>query len=633
MQRTPRASSPRRPLRRTFSAALVLLLATTGLALVGVSASAAEPPPPTIRLEIGQGGPQVRSDAWNNGDTSVTVEAGGATVVADVSGGGFVVPLASAPATDSLVRVTGSPSGQLKDIVVPPLAITEFDVPGGLVLGNGGPAPWTDVQVNLGNQWTGPTPPTTASVDTRTGAWTAEVGVAAFDLRSGFLGTTASQTDADGDMVRYGAPVPNPVVDVWDSHGVALHGWTPGSTVTITLESPGTGSFSWDVTVDQDGEYWDVPPQAPWDIVLPGWIASATGPVDMRESGTITKTIVVPAPFPFPEMDGVMVSDTVLGTLSATTIGPGGIVNVSPTCPDLTVPNRQVETDPGTGYFEVWIDQPPEPNRGFGQCSQPPVGVGYKLSDLDGDQFGANWQVDPQPSVTADSPLWDGQQFRVEGTGFDLMMVQLQQCELLGDVTGRCDPSTETLVNPYPATQGSDWPLYGARFEEDTYTAKRYLEFGNGAGIDCAAEPESCAVLVTEPQREGVDAFAPLTYYRPVDLTLTASTKGTVSTVTGTATVKGTITASEPAWVHLSGELRQRLGRTRVVVGSFDTWVYVEQADQPTPWEVPVAPYTGQAFGSGFAELTVNADLGDEGPSWGSTTQIVKLSSTKVPRR
>jgi hypothetical protein len=320
------------------------------------------------------------------------------------------------------------------------------------------------------------------------------------------------------------------------------------------------------------------------------------------------------------------------GELTSTTIGAGSIVNVSPTCPDLTTPWREAETD-ASGYFAMNFAVNPPQDHGDGLCSEPPVAYGYDVRDLDGDNFSTNWQVAPDPSVTAESPLWDGQQFEVAGTGFDLMMVQLQQCELVGGQVGRCDPSTAVLLNPYPAAEGNSWPLYGARFEAYNYTAKRFLDLGSGEGVDCAAEPESCAVLVTEPQREGVSAYAPLTYHRTVDLSVTASAKGTVSAVTGAATLTGTVSASEPTWVHLYGTLVQRFGRTRVVRGDFDSWVYVGEAGAATPWSVRVDAYTGQAFGSGFAEVTVSADLGDDGPSWAQTTRTVKLSAAKVSRR
>lgn len=625
MPRSTRATTTR-GLTRALHGALSLLLALTAVAWVG-TAPASAAAAGWINVWTGNFEKFVAGQDWTL-DDHVAVSVGG--VLVSTTGvnemNQFRVDLPTAPSVGVTVRAVGQESGTTKEVVVPPLTITEWDVPGGQVLGTGGQAPWSAVEVNLGNQFAPPSPPTSASVGSD-GTWTADVGASAFDLRTS-LGTAVHQIDTDGDFVSYGAQVPNPVVDVWDSHGVALHGWVPGSTVTLTLSNPADGgsSFSWDVGIDGNGEFWDVPPESPWDVVMPGWTASATGPVQMRESDTITKSIVVPEPFPFPEVDGFKVSDTIAGTLTATTIGAGSIVNVSPSCDGANV-NRELETD-GVGYFEVFVNEDPPPDGGFGKCSTEPVGLGYDVMDLDGDHFGANWQVTPQPSVTADSPLWDGQEFMVEGTGFDLMVVRLLQCELVGGSPGRCDPATAKLVNPYP---GDSWPADGAQFQEYQYVAKQYLEL-DGDVVDCGAEPESCAVVVTEPQREGVVGWAPLTYYRVIDLQLTASAKGTVSTVTGNATVTGTVAASEPTWVHLSGELRQRFGRTRVVVGGFDTWVYVEEGGVATPWSLKVAPSTGQAFGSGFAELTVSADLGDEGPSWASTTVTVKLNAPKPKR-
>ena len=625
MQRSTLASTTR-GLTRALHGALSLLLALTAVAWVG-TAPASAVTSGWINVQTGLLETFVSGQDWNLDDHVAVSVDGALASTADVNAmNQFRVDLPTPPAVGVAVRAVGQESGTVKEVVVPPLTITEWDVPGGQVLGTGGQAPWSAVEVNLGNQFTPPSPPTSASVGADS-TWSADVGVAAFDLRA-HLGTAVHQIDSDGDFVSYGAPVPNPVVDVWDSHGVALHGWTPGSTVTITLSNPADGSsFSWAVEVDQDGEYWDVPPESPWDVVMPGWTASATGPVLGRESDTITKSIVVPDPFPFPEIDSFKVSDTIAGTLTNTTIGAGSIVNVSPACDGANV-NREIETD-GAGYFEVFVNEDPPPyGGGFGTCSSEPVSLGYDVMDLDGDHFGANWQVTPEPAVTAAGPLWDGQELTVEGTGFDLMAVRLLQCELVDGVPGRCDPSTEKLVNPYP---GENWPADGAQFQEYQYVAKQFLEL-DGDVVDCGVAPESCAVVVTEPQREGVVGWAPLTYYRVIDLQVTASARGTVSTVTGNATVSGTVSASEPTWVHLSGELRQRFGRTRVVVGGFDSWVYVEEAGVATSWTLKVTPATGQAFGSGFAELTVNADLGDEGPSWAGTTVTVKLNAPKPKR-
>ena len=66
-----------------------------------------------------------------------------------------------------------------------------------------------------------------------------------------------------------------------------------------------------------------------------------------------------------------------------------------------------------------------------------------------------------------------------------------------------------------------------------------------------------------------------------------------MSTVSGNATVSGVLSASQTGDVHVYGEVRQRLGRTRVVVGGFDVWVSVDVAAAMVPWEAVAVPWAG----------------------------------------
>lgn len=72
---------------------------------------------------------------------------------------------------------------------------------------------------------------------------------------------------------------------------------------------------------------------------------------------------------------------------------------------------------------------------------------------------------------------------------------------------------------------------------------------------------------------------------------------GTVDPRTGIATITGRVTCSEPAWVQLSGELRQRVGR-QVIDGSYVNFV---QCDGETPWSATVEG--DGIFGGGWAQV------------------------------
>jgi hypothetical protein len=313
------------------------------------------------------------------------------------------------------------------------------------------------------------------------------------------------------------------------------------------------------------------------------------------------------------------------------TVGPGSQAQVIAWCEggsqDGTT--RFAMTDPTTGYFSLDMSVWPLPDGDFGgQCSGPIQNVLYRLYDSDGDMWQVWWApvIDPQLDVYADM-VNDGDWVEVAGRGWDLNTVSLVQCKTdFGPPVfpEGCDWGTrnDLLANP-----GENWPFDLAGFETGT-PVKAVLDTELGP-VDCTTT--SCALVAFEPWRpEAPMSWAGLTFAPNIDVT--AGLKGTVSTVTGAATVSGTVTATAPIDVVISGELRQRLGRTRVVVGWFQISVTVEEAGAPVYWEAVVNPQSGQAFGSGKAGLTVFADLGYENSPSDMDAVTVSLTTAKKRR-
>jgi hypothetical protein len=72
---------------------------------------------------------------------------------------------------------------------------------------------------------------------------------------------------------------------------------------------------------------------------------------------------------------------------------------------------------------------------------------------------------------------------------------------------------------------------------------------------------------------------------------------------TGEATVRGTATCNQPAWVDLWGNLRQTVGRLFTISGDF--WQSFE-CNGVTPWKATLTPYSGK-FAGGRANASVFA--------------------------
>lgn len=587
----------------------------------GVPALALPPAPsPYIEAYINPQQQMIFGHDW--ADLSVDVSVNGSTV-----GTGVTFPFITALAPGDQILVTGNPSGVTAALLVAEHTLTAVNLASDTAAGTATPDPVGEFAI-----WaTEPSSPRlTPTFNAADHTWAIDFGAASYDLRQG-PALQLRQADAEGDATVTLFPIPNPMVELWDTHGVAASGWQPDSPLTLTIDDPTDGQppMEWGVTTRPDGTYWDAMP-AGWDPLLPGWIATATGYVPYF--GTITKTLTVPDPIFVPDFNGWVVSGAVDGVLTDQDVGRGSQINVIAWCEGGTQQGttRSATTDPVTGTFSLDMSvYPPPPGGGFGeQCTGPIQNVLYRLYDADADMWQAWWQpsIDPQVEVLAEF-VDDGQWVDVAGRGWDLTTVSLVQCKTdFGPPVfpEGCDWGTLTQVLSSP---GGNWPYDTAGFEAG-FWPQAVIDTGSEQ-VDCTAT--SCAVVGFEPWRPDAPmAWAGLNFAPNVDVT--AGVKGTVSNVTGSATISGTVTASAPTDVRISGELRQRLGRTRVVVGWFEVWVYVDEPGTAVSWTAVVDPQTGQAFGSGKGGLTVFADLGYEGSPSDQDAVTVSLSIVRKQR-
>lgn len=635
----------------TVGKVLMVLMLAIGLAgLVAPPASAYSGPYPIIQVAVSEGPDQIIGWGWSE-DDNVTITRIRESVSTPVA----TVPLGTALwgpdsfqyftsgdvlAFGDTVTVTGDTSsyGRLVTVV---LDITHFDVANATLSGVKGRESdgWGPVRVNTGTMFSGGTAEEIIPADDLTTWETTTLDSTYFALMAG-TGASAWQFDPDGDTLQVTRQVPNPEIRI-EGHGVSMRGWMRNSTLQVSLDTDADHSGGWPyqytVTTDSNGNYCCQPaPDAAWQVMQPGWTARVVGSYPERDAGTVTKEVQF-ADLPIPTVSGNVISGLVPGPLTATTVGRGSLVEAMATCPSMgTNPvNRSDLADESTGGYTVDFGAVATQPWGWGgPCTDLLYYYGANVNDLDGDEVHFNWFVDSKfdathPSLTADSPVTDGAEFGIEGTGWDLTAMRIQQCAMDGDVVGECDPTTTQFVTSYPDT---GWPTGMARLDPSVY-AKQVLELSGGT-VDCAEAPGTCAVKVTEAYRPDISAFAPLTYEVPywVDLGVTVDPAGTIVKASGAAVLSGTVSASESTGVHLYGELYQRLGR-KVVSGGFDMWVYVEDPAQPVTWTATIHAWNGLAYGAGSAQVTVYADLGDEGPTDGAMdSTIVRLVVPKAPR-
>jgi hypothetical protein len=222
----------------------------------------------------------------------------------------------------------------------------------------------------------------------------------------------------------------------------------------------------------------------------------------------------------------------------------------------------------------------------------------------------------------------------------------------------RRTPSTPP--SPGSTATGGTWtstPPNGQTPTTGTTNATRYPFNGSGPGLSISGEGRGCNELtgsftVTEATFGGPDSsyiqdFA-ATFEQhcegaepalrgtvgihnppapePLELGVGVAGDGTVSHVTGRATVHGTVSCSEPVTVNLNDTLTQVVKKT-ILSGPLGTQVAC------TPWGARRLaggrhPQRDHAFGRGDAEAEVTASAQD--PNFGGTvtagaTQVVRL--------
>jgi hypothetical protein len=112
----------------------------------------------------------------------------------------------------------------------------------------------------------------------------------------------------------------------------------------------------------------------------------------------------------------------------------------------------------------------------------------------------------------------------------------------------------------------------------------------------------------------------------PLELGLTVAGDGTVSRITGRATVHGTVTCTEPVTVAINGTLIQVVKKT-ILSGPLSTQVACTPG-APVAWQAVAIPSGTTPFGQGNAEVDATASAQD--PNFGGTvavtqTQVVRL--------
>lgn len=91
----------------------------------------------------------------------------------------------------------------------------------------------------------------------------------------------------------------------------------------------------------------------------------------------------------------------------------------------------------------------------------------------------------------------------------------------------------------------------------------------------------------------------------PLELGVAVAGDGTVSRVTGRATVPGTVTCTEPVTVNVNGTLIQVEHKT-ILTGSLSTQMACTPG-APVDWQAVAVPNGTTPFGKGDAEVEVTA--------------------------
>lgn len=170
-----------------------------------------------------------------------------------------------------------------------------------------------------------------------------------------------------------------------------------------------------------------------------------------------------------------------------------------------------------------------------------------------------------------------------------------------------CAGQRATVWYAYTATEDTlvDASTYGSSYDAtlSAYTGSRgaLSQVSCGFGqIRFVARAGQTVFIMIAAFGSGGDLVFTMTGRPPLSVQVAIDPSGDVTTTTGVAVVRGTVTCSRGVSVNLSGELRQRFGRA-IISGLFSLQVFCAGA---TRWEANVFSANG-AFAGGRASASV----------------------------
>jgi hypothetical protein len=140
---------------------------------------------------------------------------------------------------------------------------------------------------------------------------------------------------------------------------------------------------------------------------------------------------------------------------------------------------------------------------------------------------------------------------------------------------------------------------------DDTFGVQSRVVFNASAGTPYYFQVAKCCGF-GEGDGGGDLVFSVLEGPPLLEIGVTVNPSGSVNAQTGVATVSGTVTCNAyVAFLNVSGNLRQNVGRFHTIQGSFGTTVECF-AGHPAAWSATVTPESGK-FGGGAAQITLSA--------------------------
>jgi len=140
---------------------------------------------------------------------------------------------------------------------------------------------------------------------------------------------------------------------------------------------------------------------------------------------------------------------------------------------------------------------------------------------------------------------------------------------------------------------------------DDSFGVQSRVVFTASAGITYYFQVAKCCGF-GEGDGGGNLVFSVLEGPPLLEIGVTVNPSGSVDSKTGVATVSGTATCSAyVAFLNVSGNLKQNIGRLTTIRGSFGTTVECF-AGHPAAWSATVTPDSGK-FGGGAAQVSVFA--------------------------